>query len=1821
MSQQKQYSARINPVSKKTSIHTKSFFNTKFIFGFFILVALIIGGNIALFNYISFSGPEKVSQASALANIDQAWKKTQGLPKGHDFYEPFETLEGDIMSVVKIGKNRFIFKLNRNNLTWENTNIKLPSGNFSNVNIEVSPSGVFYLLNSSSESIGYRYNAEANSWEKLWDWQNPPLKGYSRKNNQKALPSIGVDGHIYMSLSKETLKSSSNLSQHLVLKYNPNERSWTEISPQIPISSGNSNPVTKTNKDGTTEIIKKSNFVELKPTTVEVLKVENPKDEGIFIGVTVDFYTNGQKAKGTFLCDNLPEQPATLIMKLENGEWKGLSNRDKNYNAVGWTCAWRNQGKIFANGDKNKIYAYGGSGQFYYWDENKVDSNGSPGLWSSIDDYSYGDTPKYYFNGDIGFSEKSSRNIFNPIAINENEKITLPRKIEAEECLINNFRDGFLTKDRSLAIAKIGTDPLDKCFEGYPTVDHDYESIGTNAERTLQKKIDINTKGNYISPASLIRGVYVLEQVDFLPKIEKNLVVDTSTYLLSSQGSSEEPIDLTVQPESLVVAQKFENPTQVDFRDALEFSLENADFTSNTKLIKLNTEGTRIISYTNIPGEVYNLETFANGEVAVAGDFGLMVLNPELSKILWSKNLDDFGSTQEVKKISSNFRLDIDKYSENQTLAAMFGKGVYVYDQKGQEIATKQIDASYVEDIAIDSDKNILYVGGFKNANNQVKNGKTFPVQVAYVYALDIKQDMKPVWQTWDYDPSTLDENMADTRIYRLALSPDKNHLYAAGESAGGNTAFRWNGKDLKTNTGINNGPGGFGDLWLAKRSAHLAYLGKINTKDGTVDLGSFNTALLNGQGVKRLNTTNVRGDLVVDTDGFVYLSGKSSAYISGKTTWKVDEKQVGGGYEINDYAGSDGYLLKLDPNLQRHFWSTFSQNKLRNDMIGLATNGQRVALVGKLESGEPITTQNALQKYTNKINDSSQDYPTLRDSGIKIKTDTLLVTLPVSKENSKERQDFLVTEPIIENTSKFEKFIIEDKKVKVDNFAEVVGYLNLQQEVENTIAEKRVKLKNQENIEEALIRVPENFIQTEENEEVRIVSSKIDPEMLQTDYQVPGNLIDPQLNLKLDIEKGVDGSFEVVNDKIIKEEKFQKPVEICFVLNSEVIKKFDPNSIRMAKISDSQDQWEILEDQNFDSAKNQICAKTDTFSLFTLIGEFVEGLNFERLFSDINENNVNLDWQNYVPKGTVIKYGLSSNKLKTVASGEFIDNLIPCTKYYAEASWNGIKIDGNFVTAGCPGRDKVDSFEIGSFTVPNGNSATFDFVQRPIKIAIPENVTNLSQQEFQVQALQIGLEAFANGSLTLPEGVEIKNQYLFDLSVIDKGTETKITEFDNKIKIEFKYEPEDFKDINSIQVINYHNQEWREVPCVNNVTTYTMVCQTDKFSVFGLIENFANSFKLANLLTDVKENNVNLDWEEYVPEGTIIKYGLDKKNLKTLKSGANIENLVNCTKYYIEAEWSGIKVDGDFVTDGCSENKRVDSFNISSFTIPAGGSQEFNVLNSAIKVNIPENILELDEEELNIQIRNIGLQALANQQISFPPKVKMKDKYIYDLSALSVNSGAKITEFDNKIQVEFPYDPADFENINNIEVLNYHTNEWKKVPCINDTTNNIVTCETDKFSPFAIVEVESTVENNNKTTASGQIFLPIFDLKDPNIRYIKFNPEIGTEIFGKQDLDITITGFEGIEEGANCQIKIRELPTKNKPNPNWRELSKPNSTYQNGSCESVTFSAANQITAPWEMEVKVTNPEGGAEFFNNLTIKLRWGPIAQIKSDAKMLD
>ncbi|MCR9141420.1 MAG: PQQ-binding-like beta-propeller repeat protein [bacterium] len=364
------------------------------------------------------------------------------------------------------------------------------------------------------------------------------------------------------------------------------------------------------------------------------------------------------------------------------------------------------------------------------------------------------------------------------------------------------------------------------------------------------------------------------------------------------------------------------------------------------RLTELYDIGERI----GLPGVVRDFAgSYKNERFAIGGDSGVAAIDPESGKALWTQatkaNASPENNAQSGAKIS---RVAI---ASDGSVAALSGKTVIVYSPQGRELARTTLSRSYVTDVEISAESGLVYIVGFDNKRNRN------PVQVAYLELRDLKT-LKFKSKVWGYKASAVANDMADTRLYRVLIGRDGN-LYVSGESAGGNTIFRWNGRDLKTSKLIKSDL--YNDPWALK-SAHILYYARLDPRTGSVLRGQFAIPRL----VSKKNLGNTfrakNGGLAVDEAGNVYLAGSSACCIPNGRLLKVAGERTGA-----KYAGGAALLIVSADFRERRLWTTFGGGKLsavsariKDGEAHFAVAGRPHAEAAKRKRHALVTTNNA---------------------------------------------------------------------------------------------------------------------------------------------------------------------------------------------------------------------------------------------------------------------------------------------------------------------------------------------------------------------------------------------------------------------------------------------------------------------------------------------------------------------------------------------------------------------------------------------------------------------------------------------------------------------------------------------------------------------------------------------------------------------------------------------------------------------------------------------------------------------------------------------
>jgi hypothetical protein len=399
-------------------------------------------------------------------------------------------------------------------------------------------------------------------------------------------------------------------------------------------------------------------------------------------------------------------------------------------------------------------------------------------------------------------------------------------------------------------------------------------------------------------------------------------------------------------------------------------TLSGVNVPAKGKLLQLTPDGKQVLAHITLGNRIDSLQVnVKQNRVVIGGDFGVVVLNATTLEPIWQNPLTGLaagdGSEGQQTRVAIN---------GSGQVAVLRSKTVTVFDNQGAKQASTVIKQDYVNDIAIG---NQVYVVGFSNR----KNGK--PVQVPFLQALDPNNQLKEKWSSWNYNPSTLNNDMADGRLYRVVIGGD-GKLAVLGESAGGNSLFRSNGKDVTTkcltkkaeyslpvnsnkcrlvSTDSHNTP-------YNTASNHILYYAKLNSDTGEVTAGQFTLGRLpNTKG----NTVRAKdGSLAVDSSGNIHIGGISAYGIAARDSNKV------AGQAVAPYAGSDMYLLTVSADLEERIrWTPFAKNPKGGgtlNALAIDPKSGNVALFGSVEFGSMITTDGIALNRFNPETGSVQD-------------------------------------------------------------------------------------------------------------------------------------------------------------------------------------------------------------------------------------------------------------------------------------------------------------------------------------------------------------------------------------------------------------------------------------------------------------------------------------------------------------------------------------------------------------------------------------------------------------------------------------------------------------------------------------------------------------------------------------------------------------------------------------------------------------------------------------------------------------------------------
>lgn len=402
--------------------------------------------------------------------------------------------------------------------------------------------------------------------------------------------------------------------------------------------------------------------------------------------------------------------------------------------------------------------------------------------------------------------------------------------------------------------------------------------------------------------------------------------------------------------------------------------------------------------------------------MAITGDFGLVVLDSVGNLIYRIADADLPGTPSPNHEL----KVDIDNNGHVVVLrsggtSTQFNHPFRVFNENGTPITgVSTVTRQFCYDIAIQNDTVIAV--GFRNgclpANPPYCNGaggnpgscSGAEIQTAYLWHYRLgataSDPMVRYAVTYDYRDGTQGRDIADTRLYKVEFGDD-GWPYFAGESAGSETIFRWDGSlwgTVELNsvrlglcdsllTVVNGSLSQQGMVRVSRfadlsntASAHIGFYGRVNHRVVTrgnfcnVDRGEFVIPRL-GTGIS--NTFRLSGNhgfIAADKDGVVYLTGTSAFQFAGRPSQKVN------GQGIGTYAG-DATILITNKNFGTvRFWGTLGKGSGPSDLSPKAVGRQiavydtTVTYCAMLEEREFHTYEPSLNTSTFSPTTSSPD-------------------------------------------------------------------------------------------------------------------------------------------------------------------------------------------------------------------------------------------------------------------------------------------------------------------------------------------------------------------------------------------------------------------------------------------------------------------------------------------------------------------------------------------------------------------------------------------------------------------------------------------------------------------------------------------------------------------------------------------------------------------------------------------------------------------------------------------------------------------------------
>jgi hypothetical protein len=354
-------------------------------------------------------------------------------------------------------------------------------------------------------------------------------------------------------------------------------------------------------------------------------------------------------------------------------------------------------------------------------------------------------------------------------------------------------------------------------------------------------------------------------------------------------------------------------------------------------VVRLNSTGTKVLSMSAIGTLVSGLQVDrVDGKIAVAGDFGVALLDAVAGSILWSKAISGGASVVSI--------------GDDGTIAALSGNTVSVFSEVGMPLGTISIPATSTNGVAVDGADQSVIVTGYRQDNGGACSEYKSTFILAYAYA-----GGSPKWTdyAWTHDQVGAAGQCADTTGFVVTMGRD-GKLYYAAKSDGGDTVHQNDPRDL-SKPAPNVATDAYNQPYGLSGANAIGYYARFDPATGLIERGQF---VLSRNG--SAGNAAVPSAIAADEKGDVFIAGNAAYEIDNRSSDQIN------GHDAGNYAAYDVFGLIVSPDFtQRLTWTVFNGGGPGTATAVVA--GKGIAALGAEQTsaeyaGGALITVNALQ-------------------------------------------------------------------------------------------------------------------------------------------------------------------------------------------------------------------------------------------------------------------------------------------------------------------------------------------------------------------------------------------------------------------------------------------------------------------------------------------------------------------------------------------------------------------------------------------------------------------------------------------------------------------------------------------------------------------------------------------------------------------------------------------------------------------------------------------------------------------------------------------